>query len=217
MGKLYQYIAFSLLMTAIGFFVGWAFVPVQAALLANGLLFVVLLVSLIAALALKVIKRNRYEPIRFPIWLVFAFAFLDGIGLYPVLLLYLAELGVSLFLSIVIGTMLVFAAMAYLAHKTEASASVGLGKALGIVLAVIILVSLFNLFVRSDQLSVLLSAAGILVFSLYILVDITQFRIAYNNGYIHDSSDYSIFVLNIYLDIINLLLDLLELIRKLKD
>lgn len=49
------------------------------------------------------------------------------------------------------------------------------------------------------------------------LVDVNQCKTAYEAGLLNDSSDYSIYVLNVYLDIINLLLDLLRLMRKIKD
>ena len=48
-------------------------------------------------------------------------------------------------------------------------------------------------------------------------MDVNQCKTAYEAGLRNDSSDYSIYVLNVYLDIINLLLDLLRLMRKIKD
>ena len=44
-----------------------------------------------------------------------------------------------------------------------------------------------------------------------------QFKTVYEAGMINDSSDYSIYVLNVYLDIINLLLDILDIVRRIKD
>ena len=67
------------------------------------------------------------------------------------------------------------------------------------------------------MLSMILSAVGIAVFSTYILVDVKQFKTAYETGMINDSSDYSIYVLNVYFDIINLLLDILDFVRWTKD
>ena len=80
-----------------------------------------------------------------------------------------------------------------------------------------VVLSLVNIFLRADMLSMPLSVAGVFVFSAYILVDVNQCKTAYEAGLLNDSSDYSIYVLNVYLDIINLLLDLLRLMRKIKD
>lgn len=217
MSKLYQYIAISLLATVIGFFAGWALIPESVIAIANMVLMGFILVMLVVAFIMKIVKKKNSAPLRFPMWVVYAFALIEGALLYPALLFYAAELGLSLFLSIVIGTMVIFGVLAAMGQKSKDGSFIGLGRTLGVILLVMILVSVVNLFMRVDTVSMLLSAAGVLVFSLYIVVDVNQFKTAYNAGYINDEKDYSIFVLNIYLDIINLLLDILDLVRRLKD
>lgn len=217
MSKLYQYIAFSLLATVIGFFVGLAFIPESVIAIANAVPMVFLLVMLVVAFVMKIVKKKNSAPLRFPMWVVYAFAFVEGALLYPALMFYAAELGMSLFLSIVIGTMVIFGVLAAMGHKSKDGSFVGLGRTLFVILLVMILVSVVNMFMQVDTVSMLLSAAGVLVFSLYIVVDVNQFKTAYNAGYINDEKDYSIFVLNIYLDIINLLLDILDLVRRIKN
>ena len=209
MSKLYQYLAISLLATVVGFFVGLFFIPESVIAIANTILLVFMVIMLIGAWIMKLVKKKASGPIRFPMWVVYAFAFVEGALLYPALMYYLASLGTILFAEIVIGTMVIFGVLAYISF-------VGLGKVLFVILTVMVIVSIVNIFLRIDMISLILSAVGILVFSLYILYDINQFKSAYEAGYINDSSDYSIYVLNVYLDIINLLLDLLDFINRIK-
>ncbi len=217
MSKLYQYLAISLLSTVVGFFVGLLFIPESVIAIANIILIVFVVVMLIGAWILKLIKKRTVGQIRFPIWLVYIFAFLEGAMLYPALMYYLASLGVVLFAEIVVGTMVIFGVLAYIGQKKESGSYVSLGRILFVILSVMVILSIINIFLRVDMLSMVLSAAGIFVFSAYILVDVNQFKTAYEDGMIKDSSDYSIYVLNVYLDIINLLLDILDIVNRIKD
>ena len=217
MSKLYLYVAFSLLAAAAGFFAGLFFIPESILAIANILLIVFLVVMLLGAWIIKLVKKKASGQIRFSIWFVYIFAFIDGALMYPTLMYYLSTLGVVVFAEIVIATMVIFAALAYIGHRKESGSFVGLGRILFIVLTVMMLLSLVNIFLQLDMLSMILSAVGVAVFSAYILVDVNQFKTAYEAGMIQDSRDYSIYVLNVYLDIINLLLDLLNLIKKIKD
>ena len=212
MSKLYQYLAFSLLATALGFFAGLLFIPEWVIALASIILIVFMVLMLIGALILKFVKKRTLGYIRFPIWVVYIYAFIDGVVLYPVLMHYLASLGTVVFAEVIIGTMVIFSALAYIGHKRPAASTIGLSRILLIVLAVMVIMSITSLFLRIDVLSMLLSALGIALFSAFIFIDVNQFKTAYEDGMIIDSSDYSIYVLNIYLDIINLLLDLLDLV-----
>lgn len=217
MSKLYQYVAISLLATVVGFFVGLFFIPESVIAIANMIMMVFLAIMLIGAWIVKLMKKKRSGPIRFPMWVVYAFAFVEGALLYPTLMYYLASLGTVLFAEIVIGTMVIFGVLAYIGQTKESGSFVGLGKILFVVLTVMVIASIVNIFLQVGIVSMILSAVGILVFSLYIVYDINQFKTAYEAGYINDSSDYSIYVLNVYLDIINLLLDLLDFINSIKN
>jgi FtsH-binding integral membrane protein len=217
MSKLYKYLAISLLCTVIGFFVGLFFIPESVIAIANTVLMVFLVVMLIGAWIMKLVKKKARGPLRFPMFVVYLFAFIEGALLYPALMYYLESLGVILFAEIVIGTMLIFGVLAFIGQKQKSGSFVGLGKILLVVLTIMVIVSIANIFMRIDMLSMILSVVGILVFSAYILFDVNQFKTAYEAGYINDSSDYSIYVLNVYLDIINLLLDLLDFVNRLKN
>lgn len=217
MSKLYQYLATSLLFSVVGFFVGLFFIPESFILIANTILLIFMVALLIGSFIIKLAKKNSHRPIRFPLYLVYVFAFIEGALMYPALMYYLQSLGVILFAEIVIGTMLIFGILAFIGQRQESGSFIGLGKILFVSLIILIIVSLVNIFLKIDMLSMLISAAGILIFSAYILVDVNQFKTAYEYGYIQDKNDYSIYVLNIYLDIINLLLDILDFVNRLKN
>lgn len=217
MSKLYQYLAISLLATVAGFFVGLFFIPESVVAVASIILLVFSIVMLIGALIMKFVKKRASRQIRFSIWFVYTFAFVEGALLYPALMYYLASLGVVLFAEIVIGTMVIFGILAFLGQKKASGSYLGLGRILLVILTVMVVLSIINIFLKVDLLGMVLSAVGIVVFSAYILVDVNQFKTAYEAGMIHDSSDYSIYVLNVYLDIINILLDILDLVWSLKD
>ena len=217
MGKLYQYLALSLLAAVVGVFVGVLFIPASVVAIANIILVVFLVVMLIGTLITKFVKKKSVGQIRFPIWVVYIFTFVDGVLTYPILMYYLQSLGVLLFAEIVIATMVIFGVLAYIGQKKETGSYVGLGIILSVTLTAIVVLSIINIFLQLDMLSILLCAGGIFVFSAYILVDVNQFKTAHEDGLINDSSDYSIYVLNVYLDVINLLLDILHLVRRLKD
>ena len=217
MSKLYQYIALSLLTSVAGVFVGLLFIPASVIAVANIIFLVLMLMLLIGAWILKLVRKNNGGHLRFPIWAVYLFAFAYGAMMYPVLVYYLASPGVVLFFEIVIGTMVVFAVLAFIAQKKESGSFVGLSGILLVILTVMAVLSVLNLFLRVDMLSLILSALGIAVFSAYILFDVNQFKTEFESGTIIDSSDYSIHVLNVYLDIINLLLDILDVVDWVAD
>ena len=216
MSKLYKFIAAALLMSVAGFLFGILFIPPSVVLRAELLLIGFLLLAMLAAFILKLLKRDACMPLRFPMGIVYAVAFGEGIICYPIVIFYLQELGISLFITILVGTMLVFGALAVIGSRAKEDSLVSVWKTLGVVLGVMIIAFVVNLFIQSDVVGALLSAAGILVFCLFIVLDTFRFKKAYNEGYIHDRNDYSVFVLNIYLDIVNMLLDILDLAYRIK-
>ena len=215
MGILFKYFSVSLLFMLAGFLIGLFFIPVEVIAFANKIMTVAVIGLLIFTLIMKG-KRKSGLP-RFSMSWVYGFAALEGSLLYPTLMYYLASLGVVLFLNIILGTLAIFAILSYIASKQPAGTYVKLGKILFIALAVLIIMSVINIFLHVEVLSLLLSIAGIIIFSAYILFDVNQFKAAYEMGLIKDKDDYSIFVLNIYLDFINLLLDILDFVNRIKD
>ncbi|MEE0930552.1 MAG: Bax inhibitor-1 family protein [Acutalibacteraceae bacterium] len=215
MSKLFKYFAISLLFMLLGFTTGVLFIPAALIAIAN----VIMMVAVIGLLLFTLImKRKRKSTLpKFSMNWVYLFAFIEGALLYPTLIYYLASLGVVLFLNIILGTLAIFLILSYIASKQPAGRYMKLGSTLYAALLVLFIVSIINLFLQVDLLGLLLSIAGIIIFSVYILFDVNQFKVVYNAGMIRERDDYSIFVLNIYLDFINLLLDILDIVDRIKN
>ena len=67
------------------------------------------------------------------------------------------------------------------------------------------------------MLSLLISIVGVVIFSGYVLYDISLIKHEIENGEIREKNDLSLHVLNLYLDFINILLDLLNIASILDD
>ena len=63
----------------------------------------------------------------------------------------------------------------------------------------------------------MLFRSGIILFSAYILYDVSLLKYDIQSGGVTCRNDLSIHVLNLYLDFVNILLDLLRIVSELKD
>lgn len=208
LGNLFKYLAISILFMLVGFTVGLLFIPASVVAIANKLLLVFLIFMMLFSLFSR--KRGRI-----PMLVVWLYTFLEGILCYPTFMYYLADLGVGLFFSIIIGVFVIFAILSIIALRQPDNKFIGLGKILFVSLFVLIIVGIVNIFIGSTFINILYSLGGIVVFVGYILFDINGFKSNMHN--IEDRDDYSIWVLNIFLDILNLLLDMLNLASSLDD
>ena len=67
------------------------------------------------------------------------------------------------------------------------------------------------------MISLVISIIGVVIFSGYVLYDISLIKHEIQNGEIREKNELSIHVLNLYLDFINILLDLLNIASILDD
>ncbi|MGL5649626.1 MAG: Bax inhibitor-1/YccA family protein [Clostridium sp.] len=206
MQTIFTSLAVSLVFMAIGFIVGILFVPVRIAYMANTILGIVL----IGLLVLSIFSRKAIIPRSFSIVYVYIFTFVYGIILYPVLMYYLQALGISVFLSVVLGGVGLFVVLAIQASRKEAGYYMSMGNVLFAGLVGIFIASIINIFVFSNFLSVIISAIAVVIFAAYVMYDISVMKAALSMGYPGNKNDLSIFVLNLYLDLINLILNLLN-------
>lgn len=148
---------------------------------------------------------------------VYLFTFVDGIFMYPILTYYLYDLGTTLFMNVVLGTCVLFALLALISHRKPAGHYVGLGSTLLAGLVVLIVMSVVNIFIQGTVFNIAVSALGIIIFSAYILYDVSLLKYDIESGGVTCKNDLSIHVLNLYLDFINILLDLLRIVSDLTD
>ena len=77
--------------------------------------------------------------------------------------------------------------------------------------------SIINIFISGSMYNIIISIFGIIIFSGYILYDVSLIKSEIEYGVINDRDDLSIHVLNLYLDFINIFIDLLRLVKELND
>jgi len=134
-----------------------------------------------------------------------AFTFLAGLMLGPMLQFALQlRNGGQLIGMAAGGTAVIFFSLAGLATVTRKDFSF-MGKFLFIALIVLIVASLANIFLHVPGLALAISAIAILIFSAYILYDVSQI--------VHGGeTNYVMATLNLYLDIYNIFIHLLNLL-----
>ncbi|HSM97855.1 MAG TPA: Bax inhibitor-1/YccA family protein [Gallionella sp.] len=196
----YMMLALTMIPTVIGALVGismsFAFMA-QSPIMSSLLMFAAMMGMMFAVTAL----RNS-------IWGVVAllgFTFVAGVFLGPILQVALhLKNGAQLVGMAAGGTGIIFFSLATLATVTKKDFSF-MGKFLFIGLILLIVASLANLFFQVPALSLTISAIAVLIFSAYILYDVS--RIVHGG-----ETNYVMATLGLFLNIYNLFIHLLSLL-----
>jgi modulator of FtsH protease len=199
----YMMLALTMIPTIIGAFVGlsvsfsfMALHPVMAPLLMLGLMMGMLF-------GVSALRNSVWGVV-----LLLGFTFVAGVLLGPILqhALHLRN-GAQLVGMAAGGTALIFFSLATLATVTKKDFSF-MGKFLFIGLILLLVASLANIFFAIPALSLTISAIAVLIFSAYILYDISQIV---NGG----ETNYVMATMGLYLDIYNIFIHLLNLLMML--
>jgi modulator of FtsH protease len=196
----YMMLALTMIPTVIGAFVGmsmsFAFMA-QSPIMSSLLMFGAMIGMMFAVTAL----RNS-------VWGVVAllgFTFVAGVFLGPILQVALhLKNGAQLIGLAAGGTGIIFFSLATLATVTKKDFSF-MGKFLFIGLILLIVASLANLFFQIPALSLTISSIAVLIFSAYILFDVS--RIVHGG-----ETNYVMATLGLFLNIYNLFIHLLSLL-----
>lgn len=196
----YMMLALTMIPTVLGAFVGmsinFAFMA-QSPIMSTLLMFGAMMGMMFAVTAL----RNS-------IWGVVAllgFTFVAGVFLGPILQVALhLKNGAQLVGMAAGGTGIIFFSLATIATVTKKDFSF-MGKFLFIGLILIIVASLANMFFQIPALSLTISAIAVLIFSAYILFDVSRIV---NGG----ETNYVMATLGLFLNIYNLFINLLSLL-----
>lgn len=213
MAEIFRCLAVSVLFMFIGFLVGPRILPPTVVYYANR----IVLFFMIGLLILALCSRKSIIPRSFSMNFVYAFTFIDGILLYPLLQYYLQDLGSDLVITILIGTIALFGVLSLISSKKEAGHYFGMGKILLSGLIALLVLSIVNIFIGGATLNIGISIIGVVIFSGYVLYDISLIKYEIESGALQERNDLSIHVLNLYLDFINILLDLLNIGSSLND
>lgn len=196
----YMMLALTMIPTVIGAFVGMSIdfsFMAQHPIMSTLLMFGAMMGMMFAVTAL----RNS-------VWGVVAllgFTFVAGVLLGPILQVALhLKNGAQLIGLAAGGTGVIFFSLATVATVTKKDFSF-MGKFLFIGLVLLMVASLANIFLQIPALSLTISAVAVMVFSLYILFDVSQI--------VHGGeTNYIMATLALYLDIYNLFMNLLNLL-----
>ncbi|MDH2916832.1 MAG: Bax inhibitor-1/YccA family protein [Gallionella sp.] len=196
----YMMLALTMIPTVVGAFVGmslnFSFLaehPIMGALLMVGAMFGMLF-------AVSALRNSVWGIVA-----LLGFTFVAGVLLGPILqvALHLAN-GAQLVGMAATGTGIIFFSLATIATVTKKDFSF-MGKFLFIGLILLIVASLANLFFQIPALSLTLSAIAVLIFSAFILYDVSRIV---NGG----ETNYVMATLGLYMSIYNLFINLLQLL-----
>ncbi|XJZ29012.1 Bax inhibitor-1 family protein [Bacillota bacterium Lsc_1132] len=137
---------------------------------------------------------------------LYIFTFISGITIYPVVAYYLATTGANTVLLAFATTTTVFAGLAIYATKTKRDFTF-LGGFLMAALLALVAISIFNIFWPLSTTGMLAySFIGVMVFSGYVLFDFNRMK---RHGV--RPEEVPLMALGLYLNFINLFLDLLRI------
>lgn len=203
----------SLCITVVGIFIGGLLPPVivQAA---QTLFIGFIIVSFTLAIFTK--RKNSSRGFGFSMGWVYLYSLFLGITLYFAIMYYLEVLGVAIVLCTLLGTIGFMLILALFSIKKGNDNILKLGPVLFAMTFAILIFSLvqviFGIFTGA---SFIIAIISIILFSLWTVYDVYTF-----NKYKHSittSRELAPFVLNIYVDFINLFLDILRIIAAFKD
>ncbi|MGD6844780.1 Bax inhibitor-1/YccA family protein [Bacillus infantis] len=137
---------------------------------------------------------------------LYSFTFISGITTYPIIAHYIAAAGANTVLMAVGTTAVVFGGLAFYATTTKRDLSF-LGGMLMAALLALICISIFHMIWPLSSTALLaFSFIGVLVFSGYVLFDFNRMK-----QYGVSAEEVPLMALNLYLDFINLFINILRI------
>lgn len=157
------------------------------------------LVMIIAAVFFRRKKAISYS-------FLYVFTFISGVTLYPIVAYYAATSGANVVINAFATTTVVFSGIAIYAAKSKRNFSF-LGGFLFAALLALVAISIFSIFFPLSSTGMLaFSFIGVLVFSGYVLFDISRMK-----HYGVRAEDVPLMALSLYLDFINLFISILRI------
>lgn len=185
-------------LTGLGLFIG--------SLLPPTIIFPISILTILLLIAAFVIRSVSFISI-----IVYVLPILIGITLFWTTQFYIEQLGSALVFGVLIGTIIVFVLLGIVGIMIPDISETG--NYLLVTLIVFIVFSiLFMFFPIGNTVLLVLAGIAVLLFSLYTVYDFNQIR----HGYVRER-DVALMALNLYLDFINLFVNILQFISRLRD
>ena len=185
-------------LTGVGLFIG--------SLLSPKIIFPISLITIVLLIVVFFVRNLDFINI-----IVYILPILVGITLFWTTHFYIEQLGNALVFGVFIGTILVFVLLGLIGIMIPDISEIG--NYLIVTLLVLIIFSiLFMFFPIGNTVLLVLAGIAVLLFSLYTVYDFNQIR----HGYVRER-DVSLMALNLYLDFINLFVNILQFISRLRN
>ena len=185
-------------LTGVGLFIG--------SLLSPKIIFSISLITITLLIVVFFVRNIDFINI-----IVYILPILIGITLFWTTQFYIEQLGNALVFGVLIGTILVFVLLGMIGIMIPDISEIG--NYLIVTLLVLIIFSiLFMFFPIGNTVLLVLAGIAILLFALYTVYDFNQIR----HGYVRER-EVSLMALNLYLDFINLFVNLLQFISRLRN
>ena len=209
----YSWMMLGLLIT-FGFVFGALFVP-EIAVLAYRIYYVLVIAMVIVAFSMTLLI-NKLSSVALK-GLFIAYSVIMGLFLSPLTFVY----DNYSIISILIGSAAMFGSMSLYGYLTRDNLQ-GYAKYLFGALIGMIVLSLFNMYFRSNGVDTFISILGVLVFAIYASVDTQRIKVSISELYFSGNEEIINKVqiigdLNLYVDFINLFLYLLRIFGKSRD
>ena len=185
-------------LTGVGLFVG--------SLLSPKIIFPISLITIVLLIVVFFVRNLDFINI-----IVYILPILIGITLFWTTQFYIEQLGNALVFGVLIGTILVFVLLGLIGMIIPDISEIG-NYLLVTLLVLIIFSILFMFFPIGNTVLLVLAGIAVLLFSLYTVYDFNQIR----HGYVREK-DVSLMALNLYLDFINLFVNILQFISRLRN
>ncbi|KMY45183.1 membrane protein [Bacillus sp. FJAT-27916] len=193
--KVLRTFTLSLAVSLLGFIVG-NFVP-------PALFLPIMILEFVMLIAAFFVRRRKMLSYGF----LYAFTFISGITLFPIVTSYLITIGAKPVLMSLAATVAIFGGLSLYASTTKRDFSF-LGGFLTAALLALIVIGIFNLFSPlSSTATLVYSFIGILVFSGYVIFDVNRMK-----QYGVSDEAVPLMALNLYLDFVNLFIYILQFI-----
>lgn len=210
---LMKYFTITLLITVIGLLIGNT-LPYTLITAINILLFTLIIVTFIIAIFAKRPKHGSRRG--FSMNIVYGYSLLLGITLTPTLAYYVGAIGASTVIAVFIGTLLIVGTLSFLSYTQSNDNILKLGPILFVSTIVLLIISIASLFFLEFTMAQwIITISSIIIFSCWVIYDIYRFK--RESAYISTKRELAPYVLDIYIDFINLFLDLLRLIALIKS
>ena len=185
-------------LTGLGLFIG--------SLLPPKIIFPISILTILLLIAVFFVRSVSFISI-----IVYVLPILIGITLFWTTQFYIEQLGSALVFGVLIGTILVFVLLGIVGIMIPDISAIG--NYLLVTLIVFIIFSvLFMFFPIGNTVLLVLAGIAVLLFSLYTVYDFNRIR----HGYVRER-DVALMALNLYLDFINLFVNALQFISRLRD